>query len=392
MITSLVLDSRTLLVAIATLQILCGLMILTALGPRQVGKTRIAWAASFLLQGTGIILLALRDHAPDWLSIPVANTLFLLGSSLTLLAFADLLERRVPLLLSVRATAVYAAVFAAFYFVGGGLFGRTLFANAWIALLHSGIAWVLLQGSAHHPSQRMTGVWFCLMAGMLWLRLVVLLGGGGVLDTPVSDSIARTVYMLCALGTMLASALGYLLIENELRREELVQLARLDSLTGALNRRALEVVADTEWERHSRYRLPLAVLMVDIDHFKAINDNYGHSTGDAVLRHFSHLLRSGIRQHEVIVRYGGEEFMILAPNTDLDGAVQLAERIQRLIRTVPFDSAIVITASFGVAAQVPLPDSSWRALVETADQRLYRAKAAGRDCIVIEDGEERAPA
>lgn len=384
------LDSRTLLFAIATLELLSGLLVLTALGQRHGDRQRWIWAGSFLVQGGGVGLFVLRGYAPDWLTIPVANILLMLGSCLTIQAFARLLDRRVPPLLTLPATCLHGAVFWAAYAAGADLYERTLLAAVWLAWLQSGTAWLLLKHSQQHPAQRVIGGWYVLMSAMVWSLLLALLADVVPAESPVGRSLGRNIYQLCALGTIVASALGYLMIENELNREELVQLAQRDSLTGALNRRALEMIAATEWHRHVRYRLPLAVVMVDIDHFKTINDRYGHTTGDQVLRHFSGLLRGEIRRHEVIVRYGGEEFLILAPNTNLDGATQLAERIQREIRTTPFDRSIALTASFGVAALVPSHHSNWESLVKTADQRLYRAKAAGRDCIIAAD-ESPAP-
>jgi diguanylate cyclase (GGDEF)-like protein len=384
-------DNRTLLFAVAALQLLCGMMILTVLGQRHSNRQRLGWAFSFLLQGAGAGLIALRGSLPDWLTMPVANTLFLLGACLTVQAFCHLLDRRVPPLLTLRATALYALTFCIAYFAGASSQIRGVVGFFWMAYLQSCAAWIVLGRSAHHPAQRMTGGWYVLMSLMLWIQLALLIVGISTADSPAADAAGRTFFLFCALGSILASALGYVLIENELHREELAQLARLDSLTGALNRRALEMIADSEWDRHTRYRLPLAIVMVDIDHFKSINDRYGHALGDEVLRHFSHLLRAEIRQQEVIVRYGGEEFLILAPNTELVGAVQLAERIQRSMRNLAFDEHICLTASFGVAALVPTRDDRWQDLVELADRRLYMAKAAGRDCIVVDDGEAAPP-
>jgi len=386
------LDNRTLIFAIALLELLCGLLVLTALGERHGDRQRWVWSGSFLVQGTGVGLFVLRDHAPDWLTIPVANTLLMLGSSLTIQAFARLLGRGVPPLLSLPASCVHGIVFWAAYAAGADMLQKTLLASGWLGWLQGGTAWLLLKHSKTHPAQRVIGGWYVLMSTMIWIMLTAMVANLMPVESPLGNSPARNFYQLCALGTIMASAMGYLMIENELNRKELVQLAQRDSLTGALNRRALELIAATEWSRHVRYRLPLAILMVDIDHFKAINDRYGHATGDQVLRHFSAVLRGEIRRHEVIVRYGGEEFLILAPNTDLDGAILLAERIQRVIRAKPFDQNITLTASFGVAAQIPSPQSDWAALVKTADQRLYRAKACGRDRVVADESAATAPA
>jgi diguanylate cyclase (GGDEF)-like protein len=137
-----------------------------------------------------------------------------------------------------------------------------------------------------------------------------------------------------------------------------------------------------------RQESPYAVLMIDIDHFKRVNDERGHAAGDALLREVAARLRSGIRNEDQIARWGGEEFLAVLPSTGLDGAAVIAERLRRSIHLAPFpvgEVLLEITVSIGAAASVGEP----KPLIESADRCLYRAKEAGRNRVVAED--EPAP-
>ncbi|MFL6635991.1 MAG: diguanylate cyclase [Massilia sp.] len=156
-----------------------------------------------------------------------------------------------------------------------------------------------------------------------------------------------------------------------------------DHLTGVANRRAFFEAGELELNRNRRAPRPTALILVDADHFKVINDRHGHAGGDAVLRHLGQLLAATFRQVDVVARVGGEEFAVLLPSTDLDAAVAVAERLRGLVasRPVAYDGALIgLTISAGVAVcdgEAPGLDG----LMKRADQALYAAKAAGRDRI-----------
>ncbi len=159
--------------------------------------------------------------------------------------------------------------------------------------------------------------------------------------------------------------------------QELAAAASTDSLTGLPNRRCLENAATTEIERARRYGHPLSVILFDIDWFKAVNDGFGHATGDAVLCELGARLTDRMRSSDVFARWGGEEFLLLAPSATLDEAAVLAEKIRCLIEEEPFSGAGRLTASFGVAGFDGVEDFS--TLVGRADRALYAAKAGGRN-------------
>ena len=167
-------------------------------------------------------------------------------------------------------------------------------------------------------------------------------------------------------------------------REQLRIEATHDSLTGLLNRAAFFEGFQKEVVRARRYKTPLALIMADLDHFKAINDQHGHPNGDRVLRETARRLRTSIRASDVIGRYGGEEFVVAAPDCRLEDAQALAERFRASICAVPVEIGgewIFVTMSLGVAATCDMDEAD--RLLQVADDALYRAKHAGRNTVEV---------
>lgn len=171
--------------------------------------------------------------------------------------------------------------------------------------------------------------------------------------------------------------------------EELKRLASVDPLTGALNRRAFLSALDKEWSRAARYGTGLSLLMLDLDHFKRVNDTYGHDMGDKVIARFCELARSLLRDIDLLGRWGGEEFIIALPHSDLRGARLVAERIREAFAESVFEplgsGSFAVTVSIGVAdiGDGRMPHDR---LIRRADDALYQAKAAGRDQVVVWNG------
>lgn len=166
---------------------------------------------------------------------------------------------------------------------------------------------------------------------------------------------------------------------------ELQQLASRDPLTGVMNARAYYAACDQQIRLGRRNRRPFAVLFVDLDHFKRINDTLGHAAGDEVLRTVARTLQAGIRASDLLGRIGGEEFSIFLPETDVDGAVQLAEGLRAAVQAChprAGGEAIAVTASIGVAASHDA-DAALPAIQERADEAMYRAKQAGRNRVSV---------
>lgn len=162
--------------------------------------------------------------------------------------------------------------------------------------------------------------------------------------------------------------------------ESLEQAAGTDRLTGAWNRRRFAEAAAAEMALARRRREPVSILMLDLDHFKRVNDSFGHETGDAVLAGAARAWKEALRASDPLVRWGGEEFLVLSPTNRLEGALVLAYKLQEAVRSLQFPGLGPITVSIGVAEYAPGEDlEAW---VARADKALYRAKAEGRDRVV----------
>lgn len=166
--------------------------------------------------------------------------------------------------------------------------------------------------------------------------------------------------------------------------EEIYRLKTTDGLTGANNKRYFEEDLDRELCRFFRYGRPLTLLMMDIDHFKRINDDYGHLAGDRVLAQLGVLMGMNVRREDTFCRYGGEEFAVLMPEMDLKEAIEVARRLRKLVAEAHFDFEgldLPVTISIGVA-KADTSMSTPEDFVKVADERLYQAKDAGRNCVI----------
>ncbi len=176
---------------------------------------------------------------------------------------------------------------------------------------------------------------------------------------------------------------------------QLESLATRDSLTNLPNRRAFEEFFENEWERHTRSKKSLSLMMIDVDYFKDYNDHYGHTKGDDCLRSIARIIhQSLLRPSDRAARYGGEEFIITLPETPRQGALEVASRIHDNLRnkSIPHEYSSIsnqLTVSIGVATLVPSATHDSKVLQLLADRELYKAKASGRNCTSYDEEEEK---
>ncbi len=188
-----------------------------------------------------------------------------------------------------------------------------------------------------------------------------------------------------------ATALRFSLVDDqeEAALKKVYEAALRDVLTGALNRRALDERLDMEIAHANRHHLELSIFLFDLDHFKHINDTHGHLGGDEVLRATSELVRKSLRADDALGRYGGEEFVVIARNTDIKHGFGLAERLRANLAITPFHfegQRIPVTVSGGVSSLACCGERRDRlTLLSIADARLYRAKQSGRNQVVVTD-------
>lgn len=200
----------------------------------------------------------------------------------------------------------------------------------------------------------------------------------GVLCFSFAESKQRWSQMEIKLLHVAADLVGNALVRQELE-QELKRQASHDSLTGLPNRRKFENLLLYEIGRADRYHRHAAVILLDVDHFKAVNDHFGHSAGDEVLRKLGKTLQTHMRGSDVAARWGGEEFIVLLPETSLDGARQAAEILRQTIADRQFPVVGQVTVSLGVSAYHP--DDNPYSLIRRADKALYQAKEAGRNIV-----------
>lgn len=166
--------------------------------------------------------------------------------------------------------------------------------------------------------------------------------------------------------------------EEKRLEEELRRLSTTDALTGLYNRRHMDYTLTSEFSRATRMHTPFAVMMCDIDHFKKFNDTYGHEQGDRVLQAVAKAFRDGLRKYDTACRYGGEEFLAILPNTTIEGALSVAERVRHDVETMEVDG-LKVTISLGVSAYPEIVKNCPEGLIEAADRALYCSKSNGRN-------------
>lgn len=286
--------------------------------------------------------------------------------------------------LAITTTALYAVTLAAFTLVTGP------FASpGWISYLGGAVVGYVL-----FPR------WIVLSGIVLY---AVLVSGGALLRAPLVapevvfaglDSamvIRRTVSSL-AVFSLTFVVIAWIADRWRDREARYQRLASVDALTGLMNRRRFFAVAGHELVRSRRYGSPLSVILVDLDHFKRINDEHGHLIGDRALAHAARILASEIRDVDTIARYGGEEFAILLPMTGTSGAKEVAERCARQLGDARLQvdgiAPLRVTASMGVAS-TEANDETLEDVLQAADAALYRAKQNGRDRVEIASTPER---
>lgn len=344
------------------------------------------WGTVLFLQALGWVLMGLRGHVGDWLSVVLANGVLMISYAET--------TRALRLLLGVPQRRRLLAVIGLAGWLGIAWFGVVepdYRVRVYIASLSLGAYLLLLVWPLRHALRRDGSTAQRVM-------LLVLLGAvlawcgrlGELLLHPFSAtgllaySPANTLQMVySALEPVLAS-IGFLLMYNEKVQAELHRLARTDTLTGTLNRLALDEEADRLFRQAGSHGTPLTVLMIDVDHFKRINDDFGHATGDRVLAALAASIAVTARPPVVLGRMGGEEFLALLPETGMAEAMALAERLRvavAALQPMPGDGIPGVTISTGVATR-KREDTDANDLIRRADRALYDAKRAGRNRVV----------
>lgn len=251
---------------------------------------------------------------------------------------------------------------------------RVALITAIISVVHMASLVVLWRHGRQRLQVRMVQVTLVLHLCVLLVRMQTVLSEPSA-GSMLNASAIQTLYIGGYVLACLLLSIGVLLMATDRMRTELEHMATHDALTGTFNRRAILDLCDQEHARSGRYGEPFSLMMLDLDHFKAVNDTYGHQHGDQVLGHFAACARAALRSPDRLGRYGGEEFLALLPNTTLETALPVAQRIHAVLAA---GHALDCQVSIGVASWQG-PEDSLHALLGRADAALYQAKAQGRN-------------
>jgi len=362
--------------------------LLTSLLLRPERKAALCWAGFMACVGAGFLLTAQRGEPRSWLAFNGSGIAFMAGLTLLWAGLADFYGRsalRREMLIT--ATMLASAI---------GAFGPDLETAPWRVLVtYAGNMWLTARivSSLYEPIRADYGR---RVAWLIASPAVVLAAAFAVpiarqltqMDQPLElhrlDDIAlRSLAVFFIAAALFNFAFMAMVTHRLLGR--LRHLSERDALTGLYNRRAVERDLQREWRRWVRRRERFAVLVLDLDHFKRINDTLGHPAGDEVLAQVAQRLAAQARDVDVVARIGGEEFLLLLPGTSRDGALRVGERLLAQLREQPLNaagSAHTVTVSIG-ATQVEAGDADTAAVLARADRALYRAKADGRDRVVF---------
>ncbi len=374
-------DPRTIIVMASVMSLLMGgvMFFLRRIYPPNI-QGLLQWAIAPFLCFVSTTLFAVRGVVPDVVS-SVGGNLILLGGAMVFYFGSQRFHDIAPsykfwgiVLLAV------APLFVWFIAVDPRYEVRVVLSTAammWILITH---ARLLITRDKTNVFTRPTGYLLILQCGFLLLRMVDTLQGhavAGLLD----PSGAQVTYLMAYTFTFLLLTVGLILMAAERMRMEFEHLATYDSLTSTLTRRAWLESCERELQRCRRHSHGMAIMMMDMDHFKGVNDTHGHQMGDRVLVDFAERVRLQLRLPDRLGRFGGEEFVLLLPETSLDDALKVAQRIRtsrRLQSNLP-----LCTVSIGVATYEVQSDTL-NSLLARADAALYRAKDLGRNRVETE--------
>jgi len=350
------------------------------------------WILATLVHPIGFLLIGLRELVSDWWSTVLSNTLIALAFAafaISLRLFNGSPQRRARLYALVGATTLLAFWYAIVdrdepmrHGTIQGLFEL---------LPGSSARSIYRQGQERTITGHITGAMFLLgTAVMAWRGAVYLFVPEIVLPQVGSAIFVASPLQIAAYacGGLLpvVSTIGFLLMCTEFNQRELARAATLDYLTGICNRRAIEDLASRSIAAARRHGMPMALMIIDVDHFKNINDEFGHQAGDVALVETVKRIRDSLRSEDLVGRLGGEEFVAVMPNTDASSALAAAERMRASFSDAPMhlgERELLITVSIGVAV-LDAQDAVYSQLLRRADRAMYGAKAAGRNKVMLD--------
>ena len=388
------LDPRTLLFSLIladTLMALC--LVVAAHGQVDEKKDGLnKWTAALFLQTLAWIAAASRGFLPDPFAIVAAHGLKAASHALILAAIYEFQQRRAPnwqYFVPVAATLAMALV------LENDMRSRLV----WSSMIFIFQLLLIARALLSDHDTRTGRAWRLLFGGVaLFILVMCSRAMAGLIShgdfAQISNNVApqpfQIVAFIASMSATLLGSMGFVLMVKERSDKAVMQLAMTDSLTLIPNRRALLEYAEHMLAR--RGGVPLALLMIDVDRFKIINDAYGHLIGDEVLRKVASRLSERLRKQDLLGRYGGEEFCVIAPETTVSGAITLAESLRATVNSTPFSTEcgdVTVSVSIGISFSSPSVACNLHEMISEADAALFTAKKTGRNKVVC-FGDENA--
>jgi diguanylate cyclase (GGDEF)-like protein len=342
------------------------------------------WEISLLVQADAWALFAAGDYWPGIGGSVAAHCLLSASFMLQAMALIEFQKRKAPASLLLVPPLIVAIVYA---LLSGDAQWRSATGNLLQAMSCSAVLWQLTKKSMYYQFSTqllMLSAYGALMAIFL-ARAVASIAVPESMASPLDPSNAQSVSFLLIIIIVVLTSFGLLLMHKDRAEDEVHKLATMDPLTGVFNRRTFIDLAERELARCRRSNTPIRLLMMDLDHFKRVNDTLGHMVGDDVIKAFAQTVADCLRREDMLVRYGGEEFCVLLPGADAGTALTLAERIRAAIdnsRMQTRRGPVHITTSIGICGDEANAIDSIDSLLSCADGALYLAKAAGRNQVV----------
>lgn len=351
------------------------------------------WAASNLMIAVGFFFLGLRGMLPDLFTIILGNTVAFGGVLMVLEGNRKFLGLKSCKWFSLSILALHTLAVTYFDYVNDNIIARIIITSIFLAVISGRNAYEFYR---HRPKEnpfiyKFVGATYIAFGILMLVRAVLTYSFSNITDLYAPDLIQSVVFLTFIIFAIVWT-FDYLILSNErLHRElkttqaELETMATTDFLTGINNNRRFFEIGFREIQRAQRFRTPLTVIMFDLDHFKQINDTYGHAAGDKVLVEITGICQKSLRNIDVLGRLGGEEFAVMLPHTDIQGGTIIAEHLRSIIEEteIKFSSKkIQITASFGVT-ELSATDEEIKHVLDRADKFLYQAKNKGRNQVVF---------
>ncbi len=380
------LDTRTLVITLVGICLLLSVAAFLAWRAHRHITALAYWGGGALAGACGLALMVLYGLWPAALVVPLANALVTSTYLLNWFGVRSFAGRPIPWRSGMAVLAAMTAGNMWFVVIENDVTIRIQIASfgyCGLLLLAARELWRMEPADRFRGAQRVTALVFLFHALFVAGR-AVLTSWSEPVNSILDPDPVQSASFLESILAITAWGFGFLSMTSERLQADLDRIATIDPLTGAYNRRAFMNHAERELLRAQRSGSPLTLLLLDLDRFKRVNDTFGHLAGDALLRRFSEIVTARLRRTDLFGRYGGEEFCLLLPDTDLTGAASLAEALRREVATRPLPyqgHEIAASVSIGIAACRSGEDLD--AALAAADQALYRAKRSGRNQVMV---------